>query len=167
VPGSNLAPGTGPEVNPTAETPGSPTPTPAAAAAAEPEPAVSLAPHYGLPLAVTLAGALCLPLQPSWGGFRWLAIALVAFGGFLLLQARLLRLEFTGDGLVVWRGASVIRQFPYATWLGWRLFWPRLPVLFYFREERSIHLLPVLFDGAGLRQQLERRLAFLAPPPAP
>jgi hypothetical protein len=37
----------------------------------------------------------------------------------------------------------------------------------YFREERSIHLLPVLFDPAVLREQLERHLAHLAPTPAP
>jgi hypothetical protein len=36
-------------------------------------------------------------------------------------------------------------------------------VLFYFREERSIHLLPVLFDAASLREQLRRRLPALAP----
>jgi hypothetical protein len=42
-----------------------------------------------------------------------------------------------------------------------------VPVLFYFREERSIHLLPVLFDATSLRQQLEQRLPHLAPPPAP
>ena len=128
---------------------------------------VSLAPSFTVPLGVTLLGALCLPLQPSWGGFRWLALALVLFGGFLLLQARLLRLEFTDAALVVWRGEQELRRFPYATWLGWRVFWPGLPVLLYFREERSIHLLPVLFDPAVLREQLERHLAHLAPTPAP
>ena len=128
---------------------------------------VSLAPSFTVPLGVTLLGALCLPLQPSWGGFRWLALVLVLFGGFLLLQARLLRLEFNDDALLVWRGETEIRRFPYATWLSWRVFWPGLPVLLYFREERSIHLLPVLFDPAGLREQLERHLAHLAPTPAP
>jgi hypothetical protein len=29
---------------------------------------------------VSLLGALCLPLQPSWGGFRWLAMVLGVFG---------------------------------------------------------------------------------------
>jgi hypothetical protein len=33
-----------------------------------------------------------------------------------------------------------------------------VPVLFYFREQKSIHLLPVLFDATALRQQLETRL---------
>ena len=128
---------------------------------------VILAPSFALPLGVSLLGALCLPLLSSWGGFRWLALALVLFGGFLLLQARLLRLEFNDAALVVRRGEQEIRRFPYATWMGWRVFWPGLPVLLYFREERSIHLLPVLFDPAVLREQLERHLAHLAPTPAP
>ena len=128
---------------------------------------VILAPSFALPLGVSLLGALCLPLLSSWGGFRWLALALVLFGGFLLLQARLLRLEFNDAALVVRRGEQEIRRFPYATWMGWRVFWPGLPVLFYFREVRSIHLLPVLFDPAVLREQLERHLAHLAPTPAP
>ena len=42
---------------------------------------------------------------------------------------------------------SLLRSFPYREWLGWRLFWGPLPVLFYFREIRSLHLLPVLFDA--------------------
>ena len=138
----------------------------AAAEADSPE-SVSLAPSFTVPLGVSLLGALCLPLQPSWAGFRWLALALVLFGGFLLLQARLLRLEFNEEALLVWRGDTEIRRFPYASWLGWRVFWPGLPVLLYFREERSIHLLPVLFDPAVLREQLERHLAHLAPTAAP
>ena len=54
----------------------------------------------------------------------------------------------------MWRGASLLRSFPYSDWLGWKLFWQPLPVLFYFREQRSIHLLPVLFDATTLREQL-------------
>ena len=139
----------------------------ATAPSGAPPDAVSLQPSFHVPLGISLLGALCLPLQPSWGGFRWLAVALVLFGGFLLLQARLLRLDFTDTALLVYRGEREIRRFPYATWLGWRLFWPGLPVLLYFREERSIHLLPVLFDAAALQEQLKRHLAHLAPPQAP
>lgn len=128
---------------------------------------VSLAPSYWLPLAISLAGAVCVPLQAHGAGFRWLALLLVAFGGFLLLQARWLRLEFAEEDLVVWRGEQEIRRFAYASWLTWRLFWPALPVLFTFREVRSIHLLPVLFDAHELRQQLQRRLPQLSPPAAP
>ena len=52
-------------------------------------------------------------------------------------------------------------RFPYADWLGWKLFWSALPVLFYFREHRSIHLLPVLFDATSLREQLDHHLSSL------
>ena len=83
------------------------------------------------------------------------------------MQARLLRLQFTDQALVVWRGATEIRRFPYGEWLGWRLFWPALPALFYFREQRSIHLLPVLFDPKALQEQLNRHVPNPAPPEAP
>ena len=49
--------------------------------------------------------------------------------------------------------------FPYADWLGWKLFWGPVPVLFYFREQQSIHLLPVLFDATSLREQLNRHIS--------
>lgn len=128
---------------------------------------VTLEPRFWVPLGVTLLGPACLPLAPLWPGVRWLTLALLLFGGFLLLQARLLSLRFSDSELEVWRGSTQIRSFPYADWLGWRLFWPRLPVLFYFRESRSIHLLPVLFDASALRQQLQQRLAPEASPPTP
>jgi hypothetical protein len=56
---------------------------------------------------------------------------------------------------------SVLRRFPYSEWLGWKLFWQPVPVLFYFREQRSIHLLPVLFDATTLREQLNQHLSHL------
>lgn len=120
---------------------------------------VTLEPRYWVPMGVTLLGPASLLSAPLWGGARWLCLALVLFGGFLLLQARLLRLRFTGDALLVLRLDQEIRRFPYAEWSNWRLFWPPLPVLFYFREIRSIHLLPVLFDAAELRSQLEQHVA--------
>jgi hypothetical protein len=96
---------------------------------------------------------------------RWLALGLSLFGLFLLVQSQLLRLQFAPDGLRVWRGETLLRLFPYGEWLGWKLFWPPLPVLFYFREQRSIHLLPVLFDATSLREQLEHHVS--AQPSAP
>lgn len=129
--------------------------------------AVSLEPRFWVPLGVTLLGPACLVVSPFWSGVRWLTMALVLFGGFLLLQARTLRLEFASADLVVWRGDKEIRRFPYADWISWTLFWPRLPVLFYFREERSIHFLPVLFDASTLREQLQLRLPHLASSPTP
>jgi hypothetical protein len=134
--------------------------------ALSPPPApVVLPPSYGVSLGVVALGAACLALLPLGTWALWLALAVSVFGLFLVLQTALLRLEFDGEALVVRRGGEPLRRFPYAAWLGWRLFWPALPVLFYFREERSIHLLPVLFDAAALREQLHRQLPGLSPAP--
>jgi hypothetical protein len=119
---------------------------------------VTLEPRYWVPLGVSLLGPLLLPLLPVWSPARWLALLLVAFGGFLLLQSAWLRLVFEPEALVVRRQNQEIRRFPYSDWRAWRLFWPSLPILFYFREVRSIHFLPMLFDATALRQQLERRV---------
>jgi hypothetical protein len=123
----------------------------AAAGPALPDPAqgVILAPRPWVPLGVVLLGLACLVLNP------WASLVVSVFGLFLLLQSQLLRLQFSGDALLVWRGSTLLRRFPYSEWLGWKLFWSPLPTLFYFREQRSIHLLPVLFDATTLREQLE------------
>jgi hypothetical protein len=123
-----------------------------------------LAPSFGVPLGVVGLGLAALALLPWWAGAVWLGLGVAVFGLFLLLQTSLLRLEFGGDALLVWRQQSLLRRFPYGEWLGWRLFWPGLPVLFYFREQHSIHLLPVLFDAATLREQLEQHLSKLPSP---
>jgi len=97
-------------------------------------------------------------LQLLWQPALWAGLVVSVFGLFLLLQSALLRLTFGADALLVSRQGTLLRRFPYEAWLGWKLFWPALPVLFYFRERNSIHLLPVLFDASSLRQQLETRL---------
>jgi hypothetical protein len=119
---------------------------------------VVLAPRFWLPLAVVVLGLAVLPLSWLWGPAWWPGLVLSLFGLFLLVQSALLRLVFSDDALLVWRQETLLRRFPYSDWLGWRLFWPAVPVLFYFREQKSIHLLPVLFDATALRQQLETRL---------
>ena len=132
---------------------------------------VVLPPHYGVAgglslLALAVLGVASGPgRQAAWGpATLGLGALLLLFGLFLLLQTALLRLEFCDDGLLVWRRSTLLRRFPYDSWLGWRLFWPALPVLFYFREQRSPHLLPVLFGSTELQQQLRRHLAQLPPP---
>lgn len=119
---------------------------------------VVLAPRFWLPLAVVVLGLAVLPLTWLWGPALWPGLVLSLFGLFLLVQSALLRLVFSDDALLVWRQETLLRRFPYSDWLGWRLFWPAVPVLFYFREQKSIHLLPVLFDATALRHQLETRL---------
>jgi hypothetical protein len=134
-----------------------------------PEEGVTLEPRYGVPVGVIVLGAASLALLPLWGGARWLALAIALFGLFLALQSAQLRLQFADAELVVRRNGSPIRRFPYQAWLGWRLFWPAVPVLLYFREERSIHLLPVLFNATALRERLQHHMAPLGPaaPTAP
>lgn len=127
----------------------------------DPELGVTLAPRVWVPLGVVALGMALLPVGPRAGGVPWLALLVSLFGLFLLLQSQLLRLQFSEEALLVWRQQSLLRRFPYAEWLGWKLFWGPLPVLFYFREQRSIHLLPVLFDATTLREQLTQRLSAL------
>ena len=133
-----------------------PSPSPASADASS----ASIAPSPRLPLAILLLGAalLPLPLRP------WPSLVVALFGLFLLLQTYSLRLEFCADTLVVWRGQTELRRFPYAEWKSWRLFAAWLPGLFYFREVNSIHFLPILFDPAQLREQLVQRVGALETP---
>jgi hypothetical protein len=128
-----------------------------------PNDGVILAPRPWVPLGVVALGLACLAFNP------WAALVVSLFGLVLLLQSQLLRLQFASTELLVWRGTSVLRRFPYSEWLGWKLFWQPVPVLFYFREQRSIHLLPVLFDATTLREQLNRHTgdrASIQRPPA-
>ena len=119
----------------------------------DPSQGTILAPRAWLPLTVVALGIACLALNP------WAALAVSVLGLFLLLQSQLLRLQFSGEALLVWQGGQVLRRFPYSEWLGWKLFWGPVPVLFYFREQRSIHLLPVLFDATALREQLSSHVS--------
>ncbi|MEM6350528.1 MAG: DUF3119 family protein [Cyanobacteria bacterium P01_D01_bin.14] len=109
-----------------------------------------LTPSFRLPLGL---GAIALPvffLQPWVGG----VLALLAL--FLAVQTTRIRLAFTATALEVRQGQTLLRQFPYADWRIWTIFWPPLPILFYFREVNSIHFLPVLFNPGELRSQLEQ-----------
>ncbi len=119
----------------------------------DPSQGVILAPSPWLPLAVVALGLPCLLIN------LWLALVVSLFGLFLLIQSQILRLQFSADALLVWRGSTVLRRFPYSEWLNWIVFWPALPVLFYFREQRSIHFLPVLFDANTLREQLNHHVS--------
>jgi len=121
---------------------------------------VSLSANPRLPLLGFLLSAALLPLPLA----PWPTLVVALFSLFLLLQAYSLRLEFCADTLVVWRGSQELRRFPYQDWLSWRLFAPWLPGLFYFREVKSIHLLPILFDAEELKRQLQRRLGALEQP---
>lgn len=112
---------------------------------------VELAPSYALPVVLVIAAIPVLLISVWVGG----AIAL--FGLFLMFQAVTLRLQFTETALDIYRGETLIRHFPYQEWQNWQIFWSSLPILFYFKEIKSIHFLPILFDPKMLQTCLEQR----------
>ena len=108
-----------------------------------------LAPSYRIPLALV---GLAVPLLVI---NLWLGGVVSLFGLFLGIQAVTLRLRFTETALDIYRGETQIRQFPYAEWEHWEIFWSPVPILFYFREVKSIHFLPIIFSPSQLRSALE------------
>ncbi len=112
---------------------------------------VELAPSYNLPIALILIALLTFLLQP------WVSLLLALFGLFLLVQAVTLRLRFTETDLDIYRSEALIRRFPYQDWQSWRIFWTPVPILFYFKEVKSIHFLPILFDPKALQLCLKER----------
>jgi hypothetical protein len=112
---------------------------------------VELSPSYTLPLVLVAAALPMLLVQ------AWVSVAIALFGVFLLFQAITIRLQFTATALDVYRSDTLIRRFPYQEWQNWRIFWPAVPILFYFKEVKSIHFLPILFDPKMLKTCLEQR----------
>lgn len=112
---------------------------------------VILKPSYRLPIALAIAA---LPLS---GLFLWAGIPVLLFAIFLGIQAATLRLHFAATALEIYRGQTQIRYFPYAGWYHWEVYWPAVPILFYFREINSIHFLPMLFDANMLTECLNAR----------
>lgn len=114
---------------------------------------IELAPSYTLSLALVL---LAIPVI-LWQ--IWVGGAIALFGLFLLFQTATLRLRFTDSALDIYRSESLIRRFPYQEWQNWEIFWQPVPILFYFKEVKSIHFLPILFDSRQLRACLEQRIS--------
>jgi hypothetical protein len=115
-------------------------------------PAVSttLRPDYRLSLSLIFIG-LCLASTWVWAG-----LVMALLGLFLVVQTTVIRLTFTETELLVCRGTTILRQFPYADWQTWTVFWSPIPILFYFREVKSIHFLPMLFNPVELMAQLKQ-----------
>lgn len=111
---------------------------------------VELKPSYNIPVVLVIAAIPLLLVQP------WLGGAIALFGLFLMFQAVTLRLQFTATDLDIYRGEKLIRRFPYREWQNWRIFWEPVPILFYFKEVKSIHFLPILFDPKTLKICLDQ-----------
>lgn len=116
----------------------------------DPSATVELAPSYVLPAGLGAIAALLLAVNGTAAG------VLGAFALFLTVQAATLRLRFTGSSLEIYRGSTRIRDFPYRDWQNWDIFWTYWPTLFFFREVKSLHFLPMLFDPRQLRACLEQ-----------
>ncbi|PZO45120.1 MAG: DUF3119 domain-containing protein [Pseudanabaena frigida] len=109
-----------------------------------------LSPNYAIPAVLVFAGLPLILVQPIAAG------VVSIFGLFLVYQAATIRLVFTATDLEVYRSQEKFRTFPYQEWQDWQVFWFAFPVLFYFKEVKSIHFLPVLFDVKMLRTCLEK-----------
>ena len=118
---------------------------------------VILAPMHRLPLLIIFTG-LSILLTPL---ATWIPISISSFGLFLLIQSFTLKLKFTQKDLVVLQLGKEIRRFPFDQWLSWKIFFPKLPGILYFREKASPHLLPILFDESSLESQLKLRVGSL------
>jgi hypothetical protein len=112
---------------------------------------VELSPSYTLPLVLIISAVPLLFVQV------WVSLVVALFGFFLLFQAVTIRLQFSETALDIYRAQTLIRRFPYQEWQNWRIFWPAVPILFYFKEVKSIHFLPILFDPKLLKTCLEQR----------
>lgn len=114
--------------------------------------ATELNPNYAIPVVLLLLGIPLIWVQPIAAGIVSL------FGLFLVYQAATIRLVFTTTDLEVYRSQEKFRTFPYQEWQDWRVFWFSFPILFYFKEVKSIHFLPVLFDSQMLKTCLEKHI---------
>ena len=112
---------------------------------------VELKPSYNIPIVLVIVAIPLLIVQP------WIGFVVALFGLFLMFQALTLRLQFSATDLDIYRGEKLIRRFPYQEWQNWRIFWNGIPILFYFKEIKSIHFLPILFDPNTLKACLEER----------
>lgn len=112
---------------------------------------IELSPSYTLPLVLIVAAVPLLLIK------IWVSLVIAVFGLFLLFQAATIRLQFTETALDIYRSETMIRRFPYQEWQNWRIFWSSAPILFYFKEVKSIHFLPILFDPKMLETCLEQR----------
>jgi Protein of unknown function (DUF3119) len=110
---------------------------------------IELKPNYTIPAVLV---AIAIPITAIQ---LWLGIGMGIFGLFLTIQTAIIKLKFTTIALEVYRGSKLIRTFPYQEWENWQIFWPPVPILFYFKEVNSIHFLPIIFDPQVLRTCLE------------
>ena len=118
---------------------------------------VTISPSFQLPLILIFLSFMLLFLKIG----IWPTIISASFSFFLLLQAFTLRIQITREDFIVLQLGKVIRTFPFKNWISWKLFFPKLPGIFYFREKSSPHLLPILFNPEQLQKELQSKVEAL------
>ncbi len=114
------------------------------------ESVTELRPNYAIPSVLAVIGI------PLWFLKFWaIASVLLLLSLFLTVQTATLRLVFSSTDLDIYRNNSLIRKFPYKDWQNWQIFWSPIPILFYFKEIKSIHFLPIIFNAQTLKACLE------------
>ena len=121
------------------------------------ENSVTISPSFKLPIILIILSFMLLFLKIG----SLPTVISASFSFFLLLQTFTLRIQITRDDFVVMQLGKEIRRFPFKNWLTWKLFVPSLPVIFYFRETSSPHLLPILFNPEQLKNQLQEKVGEL------
>ena len=114
------------------------------------EESVTISPAFKLPIILIFLSFMLLFLKIG----VWPTILSASFSFFLLLQAFTLRINISKEDFIVLQLGKEIRRFPFKKWIAWKIFLPNLPVIFYFREESSPHLLPILFNPKQLKNEL-------------
>tara|TARA_Y100000589_G_C27056757_1_gene589663 strand:+ start:80 stop:487 length:408 start_codon:yes stop_codon:yes gene_type:complete len=123
----------------------------------ETENSIIISPYFQLPIILIILSLMLLFLKIG----IWPTIISASFSFFLLLQTFTLRIKITKEDFIVLQLGKEIRTFPFKNWISWKLFLPELPGIFYFREESSPHLLPILFNPKQLKKELINRVESL------
>ena len=118
---------------------------------------VIISPSFQLPILLIILSFMLLFLNIGY----WPTIVSGSFSFFLLLQTFTLRIKITNEAFVVLQLGKEIRTFPFKNWISWKLFFPIIPVIFYFREKSSPHLLPILFNPVQLKNELLKKVELL------
>ena len=121
------------------------------------EDSVTITPSFQLPIILIILSFMLLFLKIGFIP----TIVSASFSFFLLLQSFTLRIKITKNDFIVLQFGKEIRRFPFKNWLTWKLFLPKLPGIFYFREKSSPHLLPILFNPDQLKEQLQDKVGDL------
>ena len=118
---------------------------------------ITISPAFQLPIILIILSFMLLFLHIGY----WPTIVSGSFSFFLLLQTFTLRIKITNEAFVVLQLGKEIRTFPFKNWISWKLFFPIIPVIFYFREKSSPHLLPILFNPEQLKNELLKKVELL------